>query len=119
MKTPTSIIMKTHSAKNKGRRLQQQVARDIAEALCLEADDVRSTSMGASGADVLLSPKAKSVFPYYVECKNQERLNVWSALEQAEAGSKDSGLTPLVVFKRNRSKAYAVVEWNDFLERFK
>lgn len=33
--------MKTSSAKSKGRRLQQRVAKDIAESLLLEADDAR------------------------------------------------------------------------------
>jgi hypothetical protein len=107
--------MKTQSAKSKGRRLQQQVAKDITESLLLEADDARSTSMGAAGSDVLLSPKAQKDFPFYVECKNQESLNVWSAIAQAEAGSVGSGLHPLVVFKRNRSSAYACLSWDDFL----
>ena len=50
----------------------------------LEPDDVRSTTMGDSGEDILLSPEARKLFPFAVECKNQERLNIWDSLSQAE-----------------------------------
>ena len=78
--------MKTQSAKAKGRKLQQWVRDLILETWNeLEPDDVRSTSMGAGGEDLQLSPAARRKFGYSVECKNVEKLNVWSAYEQAEA----------------------------------
>ena len=49
-----------------------------------------------------------------MECKNQEKLNIWGALEQAEENSGDHA--PLVIFKRNRSKTYAVLEFDKLLE---
>ena len=70
--------MKTRSAKNKGKRLQNDVRDLILETFKqLEPDDVRSTTMGDSGEDVLLSPKARKLFPFSVECKNQEKLNIF------------------------------------------
>lgn len=106
----------TQSAKGKGRRLQQAVVRDILAAFphCLAADDVRSTSMGAGGEDVQLSPAARQCMPYSIECKNTERLALWDALQQCEANAPP-GATPLVVFKRNHSRVYAVVPWEHFL----
>ena len=80
----------------------------------LESDDVRSITMGDSGEDILLSPAARKLFPFSVECKNQEKLNIWSALDQAEQNSGEH--TPLVIFKRNRSKIYAVLEIEKLLE---
>ena len=75
--------MKTQSAKAKGRKLQQWVRDLILETWNeLEPDDVRSTSMGAGGEDLQLSPAARRKFGYSVECKNVEKLNVWGA-EQA------------------------------------
>jgi hypothetical protein len=69
--------MKTRSAKNKGKRLQNDVRDLILETFKeLEPDDVRSTTMGDSGEDVLLSPAARKLFPFSVECKNQEKLNI-------------------------------------------
>lgn len=80
----------------------------------LEEDDVRSTTMGDSGEDVLLSPAARKVFPFAVECKNQEKINIWSSIEQSEQNAGKH--IPLLVFKRNRSKKYAVLEFEKLLE---
>jgi hypothetical protein len=69
--------VKTSSCKSKGRVLQQKIRDIIIESFKdLEEDDVRSTSMGASGIDVLLSPKAQLYFPYSVEAKNQEKISI-------------------------------------------
>ena len=57
--------MKPRSAKNKGKRLQNQVRDLILEKFQqLEEDDVRSTTMGDSGEDVLLSPKTYAVLEF-------------------------------------------------------
>ena len=106
--------MKTRSAKNKGKRLQNDVRDLILETFTeLEPDDVRSTTMGDSGEDILLSPAARKLFPFATECKNQERLNIWESLEQAESNAGQH--IPLVVFKRNRSKTYISMEINDLM----
>ena len=107
--------MKPRSAKNKGKRLQNTIRDLILEKFdSLEKDDVRSITMGDSGEDILLSPAARRLFPFSVECKNQEKLNIWSALVQAEENSGDH--VPLVIFKRNRTKTYAVLEFDKLLE---
>ena len=107
--------MKPRSAKNKGKRLQNKIRDLLLEKFdILEPDDVRSITMGDSGEDILLSPAARKLFPFSVECKNQEKLNIWSSLEQAEINSDKH--IPLVVFKRNRSKTYAVLEFDKLLE---
>lgn len=111
--------MKPQSAKAKGRRLQQTVRDRILETFpSLEPDDVRSASMGASGEDLLLSPAARRLFPFSVECKNQERLNIWTALTQAESNSRD-GKTPLLVFTRNRAATYVALPFDVFLDLVK
>lgn len=105
--------MRPQSAKAKGRRLQQEVRDAILGAFpSLEPDDVRSTSMGASGADVLLSPAARKLFPFYVEAKNRETINIWKALEQADAGALVTATAPLVVFRRNHSRTYAALPFD-------
>ena len=107
--------MKSRSAKNKGKRLQNKIRDLILEKFdSLESDDVRSITMGDSGEDILLSPAARKLFPFSVECKNQEKLNIWSSLEQAENNSGKH--TPLLIFKRNRTKTYAVLELNELLK---
>ena len=111
--------MKSRSAKNKGKRLQNEVRDILLEEFKdhLEADDIKSAVMGDSGEDIQLSPAARKLIPYAIECKNQEKLNIWSALEQAEINAKEA--TPVVVFKRNRSKTFAVIELTAFIKLIK
>ena len=107
--------MKTSSAKAKGRRLQQKVRDLLLETFTeLQPDDIRSTSMGVSGEDLQLSPAARKLIPFAIECKNQEKLNVWDSLKQAEENSGD--YSPVLIFKRNRSKTYAVLNIEKFIE---
>lgn len=110
--------MKARSAKNKGKRLQNDVVKMLLEQYSgmLESDDIKSTTMGESGEDIQLSPAARKILPYNFECKNQEKLNIWSALGQAEKESKKRNTVPLTVFKRNRSKTYVALQLTDFLE---
>lgn len=98
--------MRPQSCKAKGRRLQQEL-RDaiLATFPGLKPDDVRSTSMGASGEDLLLSPAAREVFPFSPECKNAERLNIWEAIVQASGRDH----LPLVVFRKNNTKPFAAL----------
>jgi hypothetical protein len=110
--------MKPQSAKAKGRKLQQMVRDLILEAFpSLEPDDVRSTSMGAGGEDLQLSPAARRLFPYSVEAKNCERLNVWGAYEQAEANSGNH--EPLLIMKKNRKKPLVVLDLEAFINLLK
>ena len=107
--------MKPRSAKNKGKRLQNKIRDLILEKFNqLEPDDVRSVTMGDSGEDILLSPAARKLFPFSTECKNQEKLNIWSSLEQAETNSGNH--IPIVIFKRNRSKTFVALEFEKLLE---
>ena len=109
--------MKSRSAKNKGKRLQNTIRDVLLETFdTLEPDDIKSAVMGDSGEDIQLSP-ARKLIPYSIECKNQEKLNIWGALEQAEKNSGDSN--PVLIFKRNRSKTYAVLEIEDFIKLIK
>ena len=107
--------MKTRSAKSKGRRLQNQVKELLLEAFTeLEPDDIRTAIMGETGEDIKLSPAARREIPFSFECKNQEKINIWESLNQAEENSGD--YPPVFIFKRNRSKTYAVLEIDDFID---
>ena len=111
--------MNTRSRKNKGKRLQNKVRDLLLEQFkdVLEQDDVRSTTMGESGEDIQLSPAARKLIPYAIECKNQEKINIWESLKQAESNSEKA--KPVLIFKRNRSKTYAVLEIQDFIDLIK
>ena len=114
--------MNPKSSKAKGRRLQNYVRdklRDVyiklwTKAPKLEPDDIKSQTMGMGGEDIVLSPAARKLIPYSFECKNKERLNIWQSIEQCEENS--NGSIPVVVIKRNRSKIYAIMEFDEWLE---
>ena len=107
--------MKTSSKKGKGRRLQNYVVEKLLFLFSfLEDDDIKSAIMGESGEDIKLSPAARKAIPYSFECKNQERLSIWNSLQQAEDNCK--GFDPILIFKRNRTKTYACMEFDLFLK---
>ena len=109
--------MKTQSAKAKGRKLQQWTRDRLVESLNIHPEDIKSTSMGAGGEDVIMARAARQKFPYSIECKNQEKINIWSAYEQAAQNSGD--YTPLVVLKRNRSKPLILIDAETFIDLHK
>ncbi len=106
--------MRTSSAKAKGKR----AAVEIKEALhkyapALEQADIWVTPSGVPGVDVNFSPLAKKVYPYAIEAKNQEAIQIWAALKQCEERRTQG--TPLLIFRRNRSELYACLKLEDFL----
>ena len=108
-----SGAMKTQSAKAKGRRLQQWVVKQLIETFDIHPEDIKSCSMGAGGEDVVMARAAREKFPYSVECKNVEKLNVWDAYDQAKANAKD--YEPIVVMKKNGKKPLVIVDAEYFI----
>ena len=109
--------MKPQSAKAKGRRLQQQFRELLIEELGIHPEDIESRSMGAGGEDLIMARAARQKFPYSIECKNVEKLNVWEAYKQAEENSKD--YEPVVVMKKNNHKTLVVIDAEHFVKNHK
>ena len=108
--------MKTQSAKAKGRKLQQWMRNLLIEKLEVHPEDIESRSMGAGGEDLIMARAAREKFPLSIECKNQEKVNVWESYKQAEENSKD--YEPVVVIKRNKVKPLIVVDAEYFVSLF-
>ena len=106
--------MKTQSAKAKGRRLQQWFRDLLVSKLGIHKEDIESRSMGAGGEDLIMSRSARNKFPYSIECKNQEKINIWESYKQADENSKD--YEPVVVLKRNNHKPLILVDATYFVE---
>ena len=106
--------MKTQSAKAKGRRLQQWFRDLLIEKLDIHPEDIESRSMGAGGEDLIMARAARQRFPYSIECKNQESINVWKSYEQAQENSKD--YEPVVILKRNNTKPLVLVDAEYFVK---
>ena len=109
--------MKPQSAKAKGRKLQKWFTELIIQQLGLDEEDLESRPMGSQGEDIIMGKQSRDKFPYSIECKNQESVNVWKAYKQAEENSKD--YEPLVVIKRNRTKPLVLVDAEHFVNLFK
>lgn len=109
-------VIKTQSCKAKARRLQQHVAKRIAETFGLPECDVKSLPMGSQGADVWLSAEAQRKFPFAIECKNVEKLNVHKAFDQAKAHAlKTQDLKPILIHSKNRGETLATMRLDDLL----
>ena len=106
--------MKTQSAKAKGRRLQQWFRDLLIEKLDIHPEDIESRSMGAGGEDLIMARAAREKFPYSIECKNQESVNLWKSYEQAQENSKD--YEPVVILKRNNTKPLVLVDAEYFVK---
>ena len=114
--------MNARSVKAKGRRLQNIVRDALRDAFpSLEQEDIKSQTMGMTGEageDIKLSPAARKVIPYSFECKNQERLNLWASLKQAEDNTPE-GSDAILVIKRNGTKPYVVIDFDKFINLIK
>ena len=105
--------MKTQSAKANGRRLQQWMRDLLIEKLEVHPEDIESRSMGAGGEDLIMARAARKKFPYSIECKNQEKVNIWDSYEQAQENSGD--YEPIVVLKRNNTKPLVLIDADYFV----
>jgi len=108
--------MKPQSAKAKGRNLQKWVRERLIESLNVHPEDIESRSMGAGGEDLIMARAARQKFPFSIECKNVEKLNIWEAYEQAKANC--GNYEPLVVIKKNHKKPLVVVDADYFISLF-
>ena len=106
--------MKVQSAKAKGRRFQQWVRNKLIEILNIHPEDIESRSMGAGGEDLIMARAAREKFPYSVECKNQEKVNIWESYKQAVENSKD--YEPILIIKRNNHKPLVLIDAEHFVK---
>jgi hypothetical protein len=110
--------MKPASAKAKGRKLQQWFRDQVLKRyLSLEPDDVRSTSMGAGGEDILLSPAARKLLPLSIECKNRASFAFYKDLDQAVVNCP-KGAQPVLVAKANHRDPVVIIDAEYFLDHY-
>ena len=108
--------MKTKSRKAKGRYLQNIVRDRIIKLYpVLGKDDIRTSLMSESGADIkLMSQTARKLFPYSIECKNREDFKtIYSYFHQAQS---HTNMEPLLVVKRNREKPLVIINMEHLFE---
>ncbi len=108
--------MSIYFNKWKGNNLQRKIVKAILDFFpSLSKDDVVSCPPSVKGVDIILSDKAKEIFPFKIECKNHERMKyLWDMYEYGANIKGDE--TTVLVTKRNRKPPLAVVHLNHFVE---
>jgi len=111
--------IKVSSRKGKGRGLQQQICKDIAEVLEIEYDqdddscEIHSREMGQAGKDIILRGRAYERFPYSIECKCVENLHLDKAIKQAKHNMDKRDLEWMVVHKKKNQSILVTLEWEE------
>lgn len=102
--------------KAKGRLFQQycrNILRKIGEKHGLVDDDIHSIGMGQNGCDIVLTPAAKQIFPFFIECKKQESLNIWTTFVEHFAKYKDVVGLKLLLHTKNHGIPLATLRLED------
>ena len=110
--------IKISSAKAKGRKLQQWVAKKISEVTgipCGKDCLIESREMGQCGVDVKLYGNAKEKFPFSVESKWQETWGLPAFVKQAKE-NKIKGTDWLLFLKKNRHEEIVVMDAKAFFD---
>jgi hypothetical protein len=111
------MVAKTRGAKlQKGQRLQKWICEKVSDLLDIAwgvDEQIASRESGQPGVDIRLVADAKKRFPYSVECKNQERWDVHSWIEQAKANQIE-GTNWIIVAKRNHKDPVIMLDANAF-----
>ena len=106
--------IKISSRKSKGREFQKWIIKKLIEILGIDPEDIENRSMGSAGEDVIMSKAARDLFPFSIEAKAQQRVNVWNSMEQARSNAK--GYEPIVFIKRNRHKPLVLLDAEYFIK---
>lgn len=106
------------SRKAKGRELQNWTAKKIAELIGCEwgPDELVSPRpMGQSGVDVALIGEAFESFPWSIECKRTEKLDLYGSIKQAKENQKP-GTDWLLIARRSRNDPIVVLDADVFFD---
>ena len=115
-KKPISIA----SRKNKGRSLQKWTCEQISDLLGIpwgsdDDSEITPRPMSQNGPDVILSKRVRELFPYTIECKNQESWSLLPYIKQV----KDSLYTEtdwIIVLKKNKIKPLIIIDAEVFFK---
>ena len=112
--------IKRRSAKDKGRNLQKWVCERIAELFNIEynqQDDncvIHSREMGQFGVDIIIRDYLRNYFPFSIECKSSEQLNLIETIQQAKKNTKKDEHW-IIVYKRKAIKnPIVIMDWDCF-----
>jgi hypothetical protein len=133
-KQATALLNKLHktqkrisisSAKAKGCGLQHWTCEQISNILSIPFEnkndqcEIHCREMGQSGTDVILRGKAFKRFPYSIECKNTENINLLDAVNQAKSNQQKDTDWLLIHKKKALAKPIIIMSWEAFEKLFR
>ena len=71
--------------------------------------------MGCGGEDIQLSPAARHLFPYSIECKAFKSFAIYKVMDQASENCP-KGAEPVAIIKADRQKPLAVMDADHFFK---
>lgn len=103
------------SSKARGKRGELSLVHALRDAGFTEARRTAQYCGKAGTSEVV------GIEGLHVEVKNQERLNIWSALAQSQRDTEadGNGDIPAIFFKRNRSGWYVALPLPNFIKLYK
>lgn len=114
------------SRKGKGRGLQYWVCDKIAEMFgiqFIQSDDnclIQSRPMGQHSVDIILRGELRKKFPFSIECKAQENLNIAEWIRQARENEIPETYWMLIFKKQTLgSKPIVCLDFETFLEFYR
>lgn len=109
----------TKSAKAKGRLGQQEVRDRLLQNFPdLHPDDIKSTVMGDTGADIQLSPAARKLIPLSIEVKRRKD-GLKTAYTYVEQAVKHGDGEPVVFFRADRKPWLVIVGMEHYMDLIK
>ena len=102
------------NANKKGKRFELQVAKYLSREFETEIRRTPNSGGLSIKGDIMATQGILSEYNW--ECKNQEKLNIWKALEQSANDCIGSQKQPLVVFTKNFEKDYVALRLEDFVQ---
>jgi hypothetical protein len=118
----TGNRIKIQSAKAKGRSLQYWVCERISQMIDIpykQSDDqclIHSREMGQAGSDIILRGEAKHRFPFSVECKASEQLDLPGTIKQVKANTDDDEKWIIVHKRKSIPDPIVIMAWDSFQE---
>jgi len=94
----------------KGKDFERTIAQDLRES----GLDKKARRMPCSGALEDLKADIITSLPIHIEAKRQEKWNVDAYYQQALVGKKQHEM-PVVVMKKSRKEAMAMLSWKDLI----
>ena len=104
------------NSQKKGKRFELQVAKYLSNMFNSKISRTPNSGGLSLKGDIMATQGILSEFNW--ECKNQEKLNIWKALEQSKNDCATMGnrKKALVVFTKNFESEYVSLSLEDFVQ---